>query len=381
MERIRSGLWYLLEWNDRDKCLLIAGFFALLQLSYWGLVNVITLWTDFGRHYVSPQGFAISQKVFAVSLLVWLAFVLWGWLLRRQQRQSHLYVTVFLYTLSLPLIATGHLVGLYNPVLGIMLLGAGLTGTILFDVRRIIWPFLVSVVIITVLAWLIVNYYLNYAPLLRLDPVSKFHVSGVWLLVILLISLPFVLGVFLVSNLLLSRWHEREDKVRVLSNTDSLTGLPNRRSLFDAIEQEMLRAKRNNDPFTLVMMDLDHFKLVNDQWGHATGDAALQQVSRLLPPLLRSFDLLGRVGGEEFVLALPRTQPAAAWQVIERCRAAIATSPVQLANGEQLHITASFGVCSVDILPPKTSLEKLLELADFALYEAKRKGRNCVESA
>src|SRR3546814_5611538 len=124
------------------------------------------------------------------------------------------------------------------------------------------------------------------------------------------------------------------------------------------------------------MMDLDHFKQVNDNWGHAAGDAALQQIGRLLPPLLRGFDLFGRVGGEEFVLALPRTQPADALQVIERCRAAIETSPVLLEDGRLLNITSRFGICVVERSEEHTSeLQSLMRIsyAVFCLQNRRRR--------
>src|SRR5690606_281492 len=129
------------------------------------------------------------------------------------------------------------------------------------------------------------------------------------------------------------------------------------------------------------MVDLDHFKQVNDTWGHAAGDAVLQQLGALLPTLLRSVDLLGRVGGEEFIIMLPNTSSAAATRVIERCRTAIEESPVLLDDGRVLNVTASFGLCLVDRVTVEMTLQDLLAQADGALYRAKREGRNRVEIA
>jgi diguanylate cyclase (GGDEF)-like protein len=128
------------------------------------------------------------------------------------------------------------------------------------------------------------------------------------------------------------------------------------------------------------MMDLDHFKQVNDTWGHAAGDTVLRQTGQLLPTLLRSVDVLGRVGGEEFVIVLPQTSADAARQVLERCRSALETTPVVLEDGRQLSVTASFGLCHAHATN-HTTLQQLLESADLALYRAKHAGRNRVESA
>lgn len=379
MDKQRMKLWYLLDWPDRDKCLLAATFFGILQLCYWLLLNLVARYTDFGHHYIADAGLAASQWVMLGGELIWLFLIAWGEWLRRRQRESRLYVTGFLYLFGLPLLALGHMVGLYNPVLGVILLGSVLTGIVLFDFRRIVGPFLTMLMAISALAWLTVDYRLEYAPLLRLDPVSKFHISGIWILLMMVASTPFLLGVFTAVWLLLSRWREREEMVRFLSNTDTLTGLPNRRALFTRIEHELNRARRRGEAVALAMMDIDHFKQVNDTYGHAAGDRVLKQLGESIPHLLRNVDLFGRIGGEEFVILLPDTGREGAKQVLERCREMVASSPVTLEDGRMLNITASFGLSTLDRMTLELGLGDLLELADRALYRAKHQGRNRVE--
>jgi diguanylate cyclase (GGDEF)-like protein len=182
--------------------------------------------------------------------------------------------------------------------------------------------------------------------------------------------------VFFVTIVLLERWRERERRVRILSTTDSLTGLPNRRALFERFELELARARRQQEPLTVCVVDLDHFKQINDSHGHAVGDEVLQYASRVLRGQLRDVDLLGRIGGEEFVIVLPDTDAAAAHRALERCRIALAASDVKLEESTAtLHITASFGVYCARV-DDASSVPQLMARADEALYVAKRDGRN-----
>lgn len=380
MEQRKASLWYLLEWNDRDKCLLVVAFFALLQLFYWLLIYLVANFTNFGRIYVAADGYRLFQWLMLTCELLWLALFLWGVWQRKRHQQSRFYRTTCLYLLCFPLLTMGHMIGLYSPVLGVILLGSSLTGAILFEPKHIIGPFSLAVAITLLATLLVVQGQLEYAPLIQLDPVSKSHVSGYWITFIVIASIPFVAAVFMVTYLLLSRWHEREDMVRQLSVTDALTGLPNRRALFSQVEYELKRVHRNASPLALAMMDLDHFKQVNDTWGHAAGDAVLQQVARLVPSLLRDFDLFGRIGGEEFVILMNPIGLHEAEKAIERCRQTIAATPVQLNDGRELNISASFGICFVHG-QHQHELHYLLSKADKALYAAKNAGRNCIRVA
>jgi diguanylate cyclase (GGDEF)-like protein len=182
--------------------------------------------------------------------------------------------------------------------------------------------------------------------------------------------------VYFVTIVLLERWRERERRVRILSTTDSLTGLPNRRALFERFELELARARRQQEPVTVCVVDLDHFKQINDSHGHAAGDEVLQYASRVLRGQLRDVDLLGRIGGEEFVIVLPDTDAAAAQQALERCRIALASNDVKIEeSAATLRISASFGVFCAQV-DEASNVPQLLARADEALYVAKRDGRN-----
>ncbi len=163
-------------------------------------------------------------------------------------------------------------------------------------------------------------------------------------------------------------------EIQRLAITDSLTGLYNRRYFFAAAQREQERARRYKRPLSVIMMDVDHFKQVNDTHGHAAGDLVLQSVAHKCKSNLRETDILGRYGGEEFVALLPETQSAGASQVAERLREEIACTQVEVPAGP-IVCTISIGVAALEDGCGAT-LEQLLGWADSALYEAKNSGRN-----
>jgi two-component system, cell cycle response regulator len=161
-----------------------------------------------------------------------------------------------------------------------------------------------------------------------------------------------------------------------LAATDSLTGLMNRRAFMEAMARERSRAVRHTLPLSLLMLDVDHFKRVNDTHGHDAGDAVLRGIAAVLQKIARKSDFVSRWGGEEFVVALAQTADAGGRIAAERVRRAIAETPFILPNGGSLQATASVGLASATAL---INLEELISRADKALYAAKARGRNRVE--
>ncbi|MBU2893449.1 GGDEF domain-containing protein [Colwellia sp. D2M02] len=163
-----------------------------------------------------------------------------------------------------------------------------------------------------------------------------------------------------------------------LANTDALTGLANRRFTFKYAENKLSACKNHNSPFAVVVFDIDHFKIVNDTYGHAGGDIALINIAKIANEYVREQDILGRIGGEEFLLVLPKTTAKKARMVAQRIRAAIDDNDF-LINELHVKITASFGVS--ELSNPEHSFNHLFQDADDALYQAKALGRNRVEVA
>jgi diguanylate cyclase (GGDEF)-like protein len=178
--------------------------------------------------------------------------------------------------------------------------------------------------------------------------------------------------------LLLSRLTTQNVELERLATTDSLTGLANRRRLFDCLEQEVYRAQRYGTALSLVMFDIDHFKRINDSWGHATGDWVLCRIARETHQLLRKTDQAGRYGGEEFVVLLPETDLSEALLLAQRLRQRISDTAITPEHDAPMPVTVSVGVAA---LAPDETGEELIHRADQALYRAKQNGRNRVETA
>lgn len=162
-----------------------------------------------------------------------------------------------------------------------------------------------------------------------------------------------------------------------LATTDSLTGVFNRRQFMEAGMQELARSRRYNNPMSLLMLDIDNFKTVNDTWGHPTGDRALQTLTEVIGLVVRDQDTVGRLGGEEFAVILPETALAGARIIAERMLAVVQQSTItSTEDGNAVGITVSIGIATSSL--EDVSFDAILSRADKRLYEAKKRGRNCV---
>jgi diguanylate cyclase (GGDEF)-like protein len=168
-----------------------------------------------------------------------------------------------------------------------------------------------------------------------------------------------------------------EMELRRIAERDQLTGALTRRGFIEKANQEIARCHRYGRAASLVLIDVDHFKSVNDTWGHPAGDAVLRDLAATLGAAGRSADVLGRLGGEEFAMMLPETGVGEALAAAERFRAAIEARPIVVAPTRTIAVTASFGIATLD--HSVTVAEEWIARADGPLYEAKRGGRNrCV---
>lgn len=192
------------------------------------------------------------------------------------------------------------------------------------------------------------------------------------------LSLRIAAGVLRSLDVANAELQQQKEMAEALARTDALTGLANRRAFEEAAHQALQRARRYRTPLALIITDIDHFKMINDTYGHHFGDVVLRDFAATLSASVRNVDLVGRWGGEEFVVLAPDTHHEEALQAAERMRLAIAGTPTRLA-GHACGYTASFGVASLQMGAP--TLEALLANADKALYRAKHNGRNRVESA
>lgn len=234
-----------------------------------------------------------------------------------------------------------------------------------------------------VIAWICVSFALLLMVERRLAPLWRLLVQGQSSSFLdanfgLAISILMLIGNYGVRQLFRNLELQRIE-LEQLASFDALTGLANRRSVLEKAKFEMSRALRTEHQFSFLMMDIDHFKKVNDTFGHAAGDQVLHQIAEIMVRELRNIDICGRIGGEEFLVVMPDTNLDKALIAAERLRIAVATYNFHLSD-EPFPVTISIGAV-VPSLGKEASLDALLAEADRALYKAKSNGRNCVEAA
>ncbi len=195
------------------------------------------------------------------------------------------------------------------------------------------------------------------------------------------VSSPFVivwntvvrLGVFLIYSTLLSEFRIVLQHQTELSRTDPLTGILNRRTFYEAVSMELKKIDRYQRLFSVVFIDLDNFKSINDDFGHLTGDALLLRVAKCINSQLRGTDIAARLGGDEYAILMAETDEAAARKAISR----IQTILIKEMASAKWPVTFSMGVLTCNSAP--TSVQDTLHLADQLMYAAKRNGKNCIE--
>jgi diguanylate cyclase (GGDEF)-like protein len=200
-----------------------------------------------------------------------------------------------------------------------------------------------------------------------------FLVGSAVVIILLILSI-----IYLVARSFIKDLQTAESKLVSMATRDFLTGLLNRREIYRRMEEELQRARRTGTQFSLLLLDLDHFKRVNDVHGHSAGDLVLQTVAMAMQQTVRPYDLCGRYGGEEFLVALPGTGLTEAAEAAERIRLAIAALQIRLDDCTLLQITASIGVAALE---PDETIDQLVARADEAMYVGKQQGRNQVNLA
>ena len=185
-------------------------------------------------------------------------------------------------------------------------------------------------------------------------------------------------------DMALNKWREstlskaNQEQLERLVNIDSLTGLFNRRAILQKLNEQLMQTRRYKEDYSVLMLDIDHFKRINDQYGHITGDDVLEKVATLLQKRIRDTDAVGRYGGEEFLITLPKTDPSNALYVAERIRKSIMETSMKDISGNVFSITVSQGLATYREGDDSNSI---IARADDALYQAKNNGRNRVESS
>lgn len=361
----------IMNWNILKKCVLMLILGAAVHLTWiiWKSIILLSPSLDQWVNVPLVQCQLIMNCFFFVALLL-MIWPCYAWQHKRWVRRILPYLSVGLFVISL--CRDGYLIGTLSPATMISYISLVTVGLVLLPRIIVYSAFIPATLFLAGCTYLSYAGYLSYAPIFQIHG-DAFN-NGFWLLSMLFFIVPILFTCMILFEILLSQWRHRERLIKQLSQIDPLTNLFNRRSINQCLEQ---LNDAQDEPYALVLLDLDHFKHINDQYGHHKGDEALVQVSAILSQQLRGTDIVGRFGGEEFILILHHSNTEQAQQAAERCRLAIQHIQLMSDENQPIQITASFGIA---VSKPDIRPQLLLSQADKALYEAKASGRNVVKT-
>lgn len=360
----------IMNWSTLDKCILMLVLGSLIHIA-WIIWKVYIILNPSVWLWVDMQLIHTQIIVNGISLGLFLGLIYWC---RHPSSDAFLhnalpYISVGILVISL--CRDGYLVGVLSPATMISYVCLVTVGLVLFN-RTLVYAAMIPATLFLFGAGILSFFdYIPYGPLFNFYGMQPYE-NGFWILSMLFFISPMMLTCLILFEILLSQWRYREKLIRRLSQLDPLTNLFNRRSINRYLNQFDMNQEKS---YAVILIDLDHFKSINDRFGHHKGDEALILVAEALALHLRESDVVGRFGGEEFILLLKNTDQKQAVNVAERCRNTIQHIILLDDRQHSIHITASFGIA---ISEQEIRPQQLLTNADQALYAAKAAGRNCV---
>lgn len=363
-----------LEWTSAKKANLILWIYFFQQCFYWLLLSELVdapAW----QGYIEPQQAHYHLQNFSGLVGLSLAIIGLAYGAQLRWKNSSFYEHLAAQYFGVSHVYYGYCIGLMSLPVGVVLAGAPVVGFIFFHRIAVAAAFVTSLSLVVGISVATIQGSLSYAPIAQNLYSEQGQLSTAWLMAYGFFAAPHLLVLFGLAFYVLQRWRIREQQVDYLSRTDSLTDLMNRRSIMQQLQHEKEQCDKNDGLLSVVMVDLDHFKSINDQWGHCVGDEVLVLTANTLKNALRQNDYVGRYGGEEFLLVLPGLEPEQAACLAERIRATLAALVITLPEGQKLTLSASLGMSFYSV-ERNVTVDDLVKQADFALYKAKNSGRD-----
>jgi len=363
-------------WSARDRSSYVQFLTALLMIIVTASFVLLDGW-PFLLERPRNEAALRTTNLLAITVTVfWIGLYLWT----RRWHRNHVngFSWLLFGTLAAHIItgtAVCYAIGPYSAASGLIMVAAILIGMVLLD-RRSFW--------MAVIGWFVSMLAMHFGskagwlPFLSLFEASLEQpllskVAAERAVAAALIYVPLAI----VMDHLVSVWRRDERSLHEAAQLDSLTGAYTRGFAMEVMQRVLTRARNENKRFAVLMLDLDHFKRINDAHGHARGDVVLQHTTRAVQSTLRADDIVGRFGGEEFVVVLPGADLQQAMGAAQRCR--VAVESMEIPGAPYLAVTASVGVAAFP--DHGQDLDTLLKASDRAMYIAKANGRNRVESA
>ncbi len=362
----------ILNWRDIDKCyliLILGGLDVLLWILWWWgsfFITELHVWINFAFYPTLILVFSLLAAGFFILIILTKCLKN-----NRTYERCISYITVGYF--GFLFIFGGYCIGILSPATIASYVSLVTVALLLFD-RKIVYLTVIPITsIILICIGLTLTGKLAYAPAFSQYLQSMpLHTNHFWVYCMLYSYIPIFFTSIILFETLLTQWRKRERTIQQNSILDPLTGIFNRRKMSENLDE----LNQQGDGFSIVLLDLDHFKNINDTYGHQIGDIVLKRIAIILTEQIGEGDSVGRFGGEEYIILLKNKKIPDAIAVAERCRHAIDSDTIQLDYGQILDVTASFGVTTMRY--PTLSNDEIIRQADQALYLAKRNGRNQV---
>ncbi|TCM68737.1 diguanylate cyclase (GGDEF)-like protein [Acinetobacter calcoaceticus] len=363
----------IMSWSNLRKCILILALACGAHILWivWKIYVFQTpeLWQWVNLPMLKFQLILNAFSLLCLALLIIPCAVFTG---RKWAERNFPYIIISVFVLTF--FRDGYVIGIFSPatITGYICISG--IGLLLFERKIVYPPLLLATSALISLGYFTVNKNLPYAPIFSIDLMyqypfdSKFWVSSMTFFIV-----PILMMSLILCEVLLMQWRYRESIIEKLSQIDPLTNLYNRRSF----NQHMRLIHNSKKKYAIIILDLDHFKNINDQYGHSTGDEALKQIAAVLAKNVRESDMVARFGGEEFIILLQDTLVIKTIEIAERCRQSIKDVKIQINAAEYIQLTASFGIATSE---SNYDIEQIIRYADQALYRAKQQGRDQIQA-
>jgi len=354
------------------KCILLLTLASLMSI-FWIIWDSFVLLNPITWQWVNLP--LVRSKLWTniIMLFVFLSLIIPCYLYKDKKWVQEIIPILSVQVFTVLLCHMSYLIGSFSPATMVAYVSVVGVGLVLFDRKMIYCALIPATIALLFCNFLSMYGVLQYAPIFKLEVLNQAQMHPFWVGSMFFFLLPILIACLLLFEILLKQWRIRETAIQILSRLDPLTNVMNRRSISNHLER---LHQQPNQLYSIVLLDLDHFKNINDHFGHSIGDQVLVELAKCLASNLRDRDMIGRFGGEEFILLLPNTKPAQAYSVAERCRVAITELSFTSEDHQEFSISASFGISST---LSANEPHLIISQADQALYAVKAAGRNQVK--
>lgn len=361
----------MMNWSNLNKSILvlILGGLAHILWIMWFLYSSLT---PSLQHWMNPDYFITHITCLVISCILHFVFIYPCVHFQHIKLIQTYYPYFVIIFFSTTFMYAGYAVGIMSPATIASYISLVSVGLVLFE-RKLIYSIFVPITLYLLSSIVLSEAsYMSYAPLFSdaLNNSDLMH-NTFWVYSQLYLYIPIFFASIFLFEVLLTQWRNREKQINTISQMDPLTGIYNRRK----IGEDLALLEQDEQNYALVLLDLDFFKSINDNYGHDIGDLVLKGVAKLLSKKMKDQDVIGRFGGEEFILLLKNKSLRQALDLAEICRKEIEKEQYIIDKKKYIRVTGSFGVAVSNV---NLSKETVIRHADQALYMAKKSGRNQV---